>query len=156
MNLKLAILTENYARQICDWKYESKYSIYNFPKWDIIVRQNWGIAIESKRQNEFCSVISQFGDLCGYIRFINNNDYVLVGLGLNPSLGRQGLGNDLMELLKHECKRRYGNKIIVLEVRSFNKRAIRCYGRAGFKVVDTYNKNTLIGCDEFVKMVLSY
>ena len=31
MNLKLEILTEDHARQICCWKYEEIYSIYNYP-----------------------------------------------------------------------------------------------------------------------------
>lgn len=150
--LKLENLTEDYAKQICNWKYESKYSIYNFPKWDVILSQNWGIAIESKRKNEFAAVINEPGSLCGYIRFINNNDYVLLGFGLKPSLCGQGFGDNFMELLKNECNRRYGNKKIILEVRSFNERAIKCYKKAGFKIVDLYNKDTLIGYDEFVKM----
>ncbi len=61
-----------------------------------------------------------------------------------------------MELIKNESNRRYGNKKIVLEVRSFNERAIKCYEKAGFKIVDTYSKDTLVGYDEFVKMEFSY
>jgi len=83
-------------------------------------------------------------------------DFVLVGLGLKPSLCGQGLGNILMELLKNECKKRYGGKKIALEVRSFNKRAIKCYERAGFEITDVYQKDTLIGSDEFIKMEYKY
>ena len=57
-----------------------------------------------------------------------------------------------MELLKNECKKRYGSKNIALEVRSFNKRAIKCYERAGFEITNVYQKDTLIGSGEFVKM----
>lgn len=155
MNLKLESLTENYAKQICNWKYDNEYSIYNFPEWDIIVKQNWAIAIEIKRQSQFLAVINELGDLCGYIRFIDNNECVLIGLGLKPFLCGQGLGDSIMALLKNECKRRYDNKKIVLEVRSFNQRAIRCYEKAGFKITDTYSKDTLIGADEFIKMILT-
>lgn len=76
----------------------------------------------------------------------------MVGLGLKPSPCGQGLGNILMELLKSECKKRYGSKKIVVEVRSFNKRAIRCYERAGFEITDVYQKDILIGSDEFIEM----
>lgn len=152
MNFKLESLTEDHAKQICDWKYENEYSVYNPPKWNIIIKQRWGIAIEAKRKSEFIAAINEYDDLCGYIRFINNDDYVLVGLGLKPSICGQGLGYSLMELLKQECKKRYGSKKIALEVRSFNKRAIKCYRKAEFKIVDTYNKNTLVGYDEFIKM----
>jgi len=157
MTFKLDNLTEDYAKQICSWKYESKYSIYNFPAWNVIAKQHWAIAIETKRQNEFRAITNELGTLCGYIRLVNNNDCILVGLGLKPSLCGQGFGNDFMEILKNECKRRYNNNNkIVLEVRSFNKRAINCYNKAGFKIVEIYNKNTLIGYDEFVKMEFSY
>ncbi len=86
------------------------------------------------------------------MRFIENKYFVLVGLGLKSLLCGQGLGNVLMELLKNECKKRYGSKKIAVEVRSFNKRAIKCYKKAGFKITNVYQKDTLIGSDEFIKM----
>ena len=152
MDLRLEILTEDHAKQICCWKYEEIYSIYNYPDWDTLNQQRWGITIEEKRKNEFTAVIDESNNLCGYIRFIEKKDFVLVGLGLKPSLCGQGLGDMLMELLKNECKNRYDNKKIALEVRSFNKRAIKCYKKSGFEITDVYQKDTLIGSDEFVKM----
>ena len=152
MDLRLEILTEDHARQICCWKYEGIYSIYNFPDWSTLIKQRWGITQEEKRKNEFTAVIGKSNNLCGYIRFIENKDFVLVGLGLKPSLCGQGLGDIIMKLLKNECKKRYGSKKIALEVRSFNKRAIKCYERSGFKITDVYQKDTLIGSDEFIKM----
>ncbi len=125
------------------------YSVYNFPDWDTLNKQKWGITQEEKRKNEFTAVIDESNNLCEYIRFIENKNSVLVGLGLKPSPCGQGLGNILMELLKSECKKRYGSKKIVVEVRSFNKRAIRCYERAGFEITDVYQKDILIGSDEW-------
>ncbi len=155
MNLKLDSFTEEYAKQVCDWKYENEYSIYNYPEWNVVVSQNWGISIETKRQNEFYAVTNEVGDLCGFIRLVDNKEYVLVGIGLKASLCGKGLGNNVMELLKHECKLRYGSKKIVLEVRSFNERAIKCYKKAGFVIVGTYRKDTPMGNDEFIKMEFS-
>ena len=152
MHLRLEILTEDHARQICCWKYEGIYSIYNFPDWSTLIKQRWGITQEEKRKNEFTAVIDESNNLCGYISFIKNKDFALVGLGLKPLSCGQGLGNILMELLKNECEKRYGNKKIALEVRTFNKRAIKCYKKAGFKITDVYQKDTLIGGDEFIKM----
>ena len=156
MDLRLKILTEDHARQICSWKYEGIYSIYNFPDWNTLNRQRWGITLREKRKDEFAAVIDESNNLCGYIRFTENKDFVLVGLGLKPSSCGQGLGNILMELLKNECKKRYDSKKIALEVRSFNKRAIKCYGRAGFEITDVYQKDMLIGSDEFIKMEYKY
>ncbi|GKX67289.1 GNAT family N-acetyltransferase [Inconstantimicrobium mannanitabidum] len=151
MNFKLAALSEVYAKQICDWKYEGEYAVYNYPEWNIILKQKWGITQEEKRNKEFIAVLDKCGDLCGYIRFVDNHDFVTVGLGLKPSLCGLGFGYVFMQLIKNECEKREYQKII-LEVRSFNKRAIKCYKQAGFKDVDVYNKNTLTGECEFVKM----
>src|SRR5665648_843877 len=114
MNLKLEILTEDHAKQICCWKYEGIYSIYNYPDWDTLTQQRWWITIEEKRKNEFTAVIGKSNNLCGYIRFVENKDFVLVGLGLKPSSCGQGLGNMLMGLLKSECKKRHGSKKVAL------------------------------------------
>ena len=50
------------------------------------------------------------------------------------------------------CHENYPDKKLSLEVRGFNKRAIKCYERAGFKVVKTYHKDTPIGPGEFIYM----
>ena len=156
MNLSLDYMNEDHAKQICKWKYDGDYSIYNYPEWDIIVREKWAITIEQKRQNEFIALVNEFNDLCGFIRLINNSDCVFVGLGLKPSLCGHGLGINMMDLLKNECNKRFGDKKISLEVRPFNERALKCYKKAGFKVVDIYDKDTPIGHDIFILMEFSY
>ncbi|WP_243182558.1 hypothetical protein [Clostridium gasigenes] len=70
MNLKLKELNQEDVKEICNWKYENEYAIYNFPDWSIIISQNWAISIESKRENEFVAIINELDNLCGYIRFI--------------------------------------------------------------------------------------
>ena len=54
-----------------------------------------------------------------------------------------------MKILKNQCKNLYPHKKIVLEVRSFNKRAIKSIG---FNIVDSYKKHTPIGDGEFLRM----
>lgn len=152
MGLRLDDLTESCAKEICSWKYNDEYSIYNYPEWNKIINERWGITVEVKRKSEFNAIVDERKNLCGYIRLIDKNDYVLIGIGLKPSLCGQGLGNITMEIVKQQCKNKYANKKIILEVRSFNKRAIRCYKNAGFDIVEIYKKNTPIGYGEFIKM----
>lgn len=68
MKLKLVELTESYAKEICDWNYDAEYSIYNYPAWNKIVNEKWGITIEEKRKKEFFAVVDDYNNLCGYIR----------------------------------------------------------------------------------------
>ncbi|NMM63704.1 GNAT family N-acetyltransferase [Clostridium sp. P21] len=156
MKLKVTNLTEACAKEICNWKYDDEYSVYNYPEWSRISSEKWAITIEEKRKDEFNAIVDDGNILYGYIRLINKDKYILIGVGLKPCVCGQGLGNDLMEIVKGQCRKLYPGKKIVLEVRAFNKRAIKCYKRAGFSVVDTYKKDTPIGYGEFVKMECTY
>ena len=152
LSLEIDKLTETQAKQICCWKYEGIYSIYNYPSWDTVVKQKWGISINTKREKEFVSVVDNLNNLCGYIRFIEDEDHITIGLGLKPDFCGRGLGYKFMSLIKNKSRQMFGEKKIILEVRSFNRRAIKCYEKAGFKIIDSYTKNTLIGKDNFIKM----
>ncbi|ATD54335.1 GNAT family N-acetyltransferase [Clostridium chauvoei] len=150
--MKLTNFTESHAKEICNWKYEEEYHVYNYPEWNKVCQENWAITLKEKREKEFIALIDESNNLCAYIRFQDKNDYILIGLGLKPSLCGAGLGKKLMNIVKSQSNKLYPNKKIILEVRSFNKRAIKCYERAGFKIKTIYNKNTITGYDEFVKM----
>lgn len=58
----------------------------------------------------------------------------------------------IVSMALDECKRRYPSKPIILEVRSWNKRAIRCYESQGFKVINRKDQETYLGTGEFFIM----
>jgi len=39
-----AILTEEYARGICCWRYPGEYSVYNFSDWETVLEKGWDLA----------------------------------------------------------------------------------------------------------------
>ncbi|NYE56797.1 N-acetyltransferase [Carboxydothermus ferrireducens] len=41
----------------------------------------------------------------------------------------------------NNCKKRFPNQTVALEVRSFNQRAINCYKKVGFSIKREYLKN---------------
>lgn len=152
MNLKVSSLSEDYARQLSNWQYNDIYSVYNYPSWDKMIENKWAITDKKKRFKQFMAVIDCSNNLCGYGRFVNYNNFILLGLGLKPCLCGKNLGDLLVKLLVDECKKRYGDKDIILEVRSFNIRAIKCYLKNGFKKISFYKKNTLLGEEYFWRM----
>lgn len=152
MKLRVSDLIETQAKEISTWKYNDEYSIYNYPEWNKILKENWGITVEEKRKKEFNAIVDDCNNLCGYIRLVDENEHVSIGVGLKPSLCGQGLGSTIMEIIKQQCAAKYEGKKIVLEVRSFNGRAIRCYKKAGFSISDIYKKETPLGFGEFLKM----
>ncbi|SFB10219.1 GNAT family N-acetyltransferase [Clostridium frigidicarnis] len=120
MNLSVKELTEAHAKEICNWGYKGEYCIYNYPSWEQISNEKRSITIEQKRKNEFYSVVDDCNCLCGYMRLMNKDEYILIGIGLKTCLCGQGLGKTLMKIVKNQCKNLYPHKKIVLEVRSFN------------------------------------
>lgn len=141
--MEIKELSINNAKEICEWKYENEYSIYNYPNWEFVVKNNW--ALYSK-PNEFKAIYLN-NEFIAYYRLVNKEEHIIIGLGIKPSLCGQGLGHNIVELIKKNT-----TGILRLEVREFNKRAIKCYESCGFKIIDKYFKKTLIGDDNFILM----
>lgn len=144
-------LNEDYAKEICGWKYDGEYAIYNFSDWSVVVKNGWDLAIKDIRESEFVAILLD-NQLIAYGRLIRDENKAFIGIGLKPSMCGRGLGKDVMRLLIRECNNRFPGCLVSLEVRSFNKRAIRCYESIGFKIKDKYIKKTFTGEDEFYYM----
>ena len=48
INLNLTKFTESHAREICNWKYDGEYSVYNYPDWDTALKNNYSIVKKEK------------------------------------------------------------------------------------------------------------
>lgn len=153
MKIKLVSLIEEHAKEISQWRYEEPYSVYNYIDWNTMFTLGWGITQKEKREKEFLAVVNERKELFGYIRLVEKRDGIIIGIGLRPDLCGKGIGQQVMMLLKEERMKRYGNKKIILEVRSFNSRAINCYKKVGFTETDRYIRNTPKGEAEFIKMI---
>lgn len=145
------ILSENQAKEICEWKYEGKYSIYNFSDWSIVVENGWDLSIREKREQEYIGILLN-NELIAYGRIFTEVDNIFLGIGLKPSFCGKGLGSPTMLKLIEIAKMRYPGKKIMVEVRDFNQRAKKCYESIGFVVIDYYWKDTISGGDHFYLM----
>lgn len=155
MTLHSAPLTEPDAHNVCTWRYEDEYAVYNIPGWDSVVVQGWGIADNAIRRREFYSLRDeQDAALVGFFRLHEQEDFLLLNLGLAPEYCGRGIGKAAMALIIGEAHRKAPGKRLELEVRAFNKRAIACYERCGFVVTATYFKETPVGGDTFIRMAL--
>lgn len=147
-------ISEIEAKEVSLWKYQGEYSVYNYPSWEMMCEQKWAITIDDVREKEYFDLYNISNILIGNFRLRNTGDFILVSLALNPSLCGKGLGNELMNAIKNQSKIKYPEITkLVLEVRSFNRRAIKCYRKNGFKIENIYIKDTLTGKDIFFKMV---
>ncbi len=104
------------------------------------------------REKEFFAVVNEKDELIGHFRLKAQEETIFLGVGLAPKLCGLGYGEAVMELIKYESKERYPDKLLALEVRSFNHRAMKCYQKAGFRRVDICEKKIPSGSDVFVRM----
>ena len=75
-------------------------------------------------------------ELIGYTNLVlKNNGEIFLGIGLAPKHCGNGLGCDILKNSISVAKKKYPNNKIILQVRSWNKRAIKCYEKAGFKFI---------------------
>lgn len=149
---RLSEFTERHAQETCGWRYDGDYAAYNLPDWQTVKQQNWAIADEKRRKPQYVAVLDENNALCGYFRFIPYDRPILLGLGFRPDLCGKGHGAEFMDLVKKEFHARYPGQALELEVREFNTRAIRCYERAGFTVVNRHFMETALGSGQFLRM----
>lgn len=137
-------MNEYYANLICDWHYEGEYEVYNMPSFEEAKKLKYAIANPDKYSNFLCYGIDE--NLAGFIKLnLKDNNIIHVGIGLKPNLTGKGLGKKILSLGVDYIRKNYPNHKIMLEVRSWNQRAIGCYSGVGFEYVETVSQIDRMG-----------
>lgn len=129
-------LTDEEARDAVAWRYGGEYAVYNFPDWAECAACGWSITDAAKRENAYFS-LRYAGEFLGFFHIMDRAGHVELGVGMKPALCGQGHGHALMTLALETIRRTRGRTPVLLSVRTFNTRAVRCYERAGFRIIDT-------------------
>ena len=147
-------MKEEYAKQIIDWNYEGEYTVYNLPSYEECKNKSYSITRKDKKDNYTVYIID--GEVVFYSNMkLMDNNKIYIGVGLKPKYCGKGLGNYFIEDSINNIKNKYPNSILFLEVRSFNKRAIKAYEKIGFKITNKLIKKDRLGNDtEFIEMEL--
>ena len=150
--LKYASLNEAAKREICSWRYSGEYAIYNLPDYEFMRSQQRGFMNPASERQYY-----GFWDndvLVGYVKITEGENDVSVGIGVCPELCGKHYGRQIMLAVYDISKKLYPAKPLSLEVRTWNKRAIKCYEKAGFKIIgDAFELETGIGTGTFYRMV---
>ncbi len=151
MELKAGKLSEEQARQVSKCKYENEYKIYNLPDWDTMVKEQYSLCDEKKRER-FTSYTNEENELIGFINLLYEGSNIFFGIGINPKYCNKGIGKTITKLALDQCKIKYRDKPVILEVRTWNTRAINCYKSQGFEIIEVKHQETCIGKGEFYVM----
>jgi ribosomal-protein-alanine N-acetyltransferase len=150
---RLEPMTEEDARQVCDWRYPEPYDRYRWLPWDQMVRQKREFADPDIRKAQYLSVRGRNRDLAGYVQLFPLDRAIRIGLGLRPDLCDQGFGKEVTLLAVQEAARRRPWAEIDLEVETWNRRAVRAYEKAGFVASEEYERQAGHGAVHVLCMV---
>ena len=148
---KIAHLTQANAYQIArKWHYGGQYGFYDMEN-DLEDLEE--IITPKLRGDKYYQVVDDQDELVGYFCLERlSEEKVEVGLGLRPDLTGQGLGLNFVKGIEEFIQNNFNYRITVLSVASFNKRAIKVYQGAGFKITGSKMQKSNDGVYEFLNL----
>lgn len=142
--------TENEKYEINDWKYSGDYAIYNNPPYEEQKKTGRGFA---NPVNHFYSFYDNAA-LVGFINLSDEGSEVFFGIGASPDYCNKRYGQQMTQTAWEISQQLFPGKPVYLEVRTWNKRAVRCYEKAGFHIVgDPIHQTTSAGDGVFYHMI---
>jgi [ribosomal protein S18]-alanine N-acetyltransferase len=151
MDLIAVQLTEMQAKEISNWKYDSEYAIYNLPTWEQMIDKGYSLCDDLKRKR-YIAYLNESEELIGFVNLLDEGDTVFFGIGINPHHCSKGIGKMITRMALIESQNRFPNKPVVLEVRTWNTRAVNCYKSQGFEIAELKEQETYLGPGEFYVM----
>ena len=116
------------------------------------ISKRTGRGFANEKSNFFSFVDGE--KLVGFTNLVEEEKEVFVGIGANPAYCNQGYGQRMLRQTYDLSKLLYPDKPLYLEVRTWNKRAVRCYEKAGFRIDgEPFKETTPIGEGIFYRMV---
>lgn len=145
-------LSEEAKHQICAWKYDGEYELYNLPTYEEMQVGQLGFMHPKSEKNYY-----GFWDesiLVGFVNILEEKEAVFIGIGVKPDLCGKHYGQRMLLIAYEVSKKLYSNKPLYLEVRTWNLRAVKCYEKAGFGIDgEAYELTTGKGTGTFYRMV---
>ena len=142
--------TEEEKCFITEWKYPGEYAVYNSVPYEEQKKRGFGFANPA---NHFYSFYDET-KLVGFINLYEEKAEIFFGIGVNPDCCSEGYGQQMTKTACEISKVLFGTKPLYLEVRTWNKRAVSCYQKAGFVIKgEPIRQTTSAGEGVFYHMV---
>ena len=142
--------TEEEKYVITEWKYPGEYAVYDSTPYEEQKKRGFGFANPA---NHFYSFYDETA-LVGFINLYEEETEIFFGIGVNPDCCSEGYGQQMTKTACEISKELFGKKPLYLEVRTWNKRAVSCYQKAGFVIKgEPIRQTTSAGEGVFYHMV---
>lgn len=151
MKLVFRPLTQIHALEIAnEWKYDGIYSFYDMTA-DAEDYEEF-IDEASRNQNDHFEALEN-NELFGFFCVIPENASIEIGLGMRPDLCGTGRGKQFVEQITDFLKHHYKFDALIMNVASFNERAIKVYRACGFEGSEVTKRSSNGGVYEFLTLV---
>lgn len=151
ITLEIHHLTESEKRDICSWRYEGEYAVYNLPAYEVMEEKQIAF-MNPGRETDYLAYYHN-DTFIGYTNIREKEKGVFVGIGVKPDMCSKGYGQRILKEVYIISQKRYPGKPLYLEVRAWNERAIRCYQKSGFEIVGKpYQLELPSGAETFYRM----
>ncbi len=139
-------MDEASARAVSEWRYDAPYDIYNIDPDNI--ENEMQLFLDP--QNAYHIIADEHGNLVAYCCFgpdgqVPGGDYSAaaldIGLGVRPDLTGLGRGLSYVNAVLDFARRTFPPTAFRVTVAEFNKRARRVWEKAGFRPVQTFQRN---------------
>ena len=144
MQLSIQPINRAFALEICGWRYESPYDIYN-----------WGSPPDKETLRyildptfAFHAIVDAEGELAGFCSFgvdgqVPGGDYSVdaldIGMGVRPDLTGRGLGTTFAAAVTDFALGQYALQQLRVTIATFNKRAQRVWEKLEFKKISEFH-----------------
>ncbi|MTI46229.1 MAG: GNAT family N-acetyltransferase [Firmicutes bacterium] len=116
---------------------------YNFPKLNDMEVKEW-FNIKTGRKSKKCySILDNFNRTIGYLTIKDIKKFkksATLGIVFDPNFINKGFGTETINLFLDYFFNKIRMRTMYLEVAKFNKRALRCYEKCGFEIIDEYKE----------------
>ena len=151
MELVFKQLTQIHALEIAnEWKYDNIYSFYDMTA-DVEDYEEF-IDEDLRNQNDHYEVLEN-NKLFGFFCVIQENASIEIGLGMRPDICGRGKGKQFVKQIIDFIERNYEFDKLIMNVASFNQRAIKAYRSCGFKDSEITKRSSNGGVYEFLTLV---
>lgn len=130
-DLLIVPMEREHAIDIVDWHYGELYSFYDLRHYpedieEILDADRYGVSL--------FSVLDREGNLIGYLNLLDEGEDLEIGVALRPDIVGKGMGSSLLQVGMDFAKRKFFFKRFKIRVWKLNRRAIKVYERAGFRI----------------------
>ena len=151
MELVFKPLTQIHALEIAnEWKYDNIYSFYDMTA-DVEDYEEF-IDEDLRNQNDHYEAWEN-DELIGFFCVIQETPSIEIGLGMRPDICGKGKGKQFVMQIINFIEHNYKFDKLIMNVATFNQRAIKVYRSCGFKDSEITKRNTNGGVFDFLTLV---